>query len=893
MVGKESIRPGPATARSHPEFPVKLKAIPPARMAGIRGVRIGLAVLSPFIAAAVLHVLWPFVQPFAWFIFYPAVFFSAWIGGVSGGIASACISTLLVWWRFVPPEFTWAKDDPYFFLPAAVFFIMAIVFSYFQGRLTEAKERAVEALEETRLTARRLQQAFEDNARLIEQASDGIFIANLDARLLEVNTAGCLMLGYSHDEIVGQLISNLLPPADIERLERAKAELQTGKSQIEEWSLRRKDGDYCAVEASAKILADGRWQIFLRDITERKLAQKRLQLVQRANSALSKCNQALVRATDEQVLLQQICNIIVQEAGYPLCWVGRAEHDEAKSVTVLAYAGHNGDYIHALNITWEDIERGHGPTGTCIRTGCAVTSADIEADQEMAPWRVLAVSHGYASSLAIPLFLNAELFGSISIYATESDAFHMEEVRLLSELADDLSYGISALRTRAERERAERELVELNTELEQRVEERTHELQEAREREFEIGHRIQETLLMDRPPTRIPGVHIATMEIPTQRIDGDFIVFMAPREGSFDVVVGDVMGKGTAAALVGAATKAHLLKALGHLSAISEPGKIPEPQDIVLMTHQQIARQLINLDTFVTLCYARIHPSVGAVDMVDCGHTGVIQLHRREGSTELLHGENLPLGVREEEIFEQRSFPLAAGDLLLFFSDGITEARNAAGDMFGTDRLQQCVRAYGGLAPTELIETIRKILVSFCGSDRMADDVTLVALRLEEAGAPTAKVEMIIKSDLCQLECIREFVRSFCAGLPLALLDDESVAKLELAVNETASNIMKHAYLGQKDREILLEAEAGSEWVAIRLHHSGRSFQPEAASLPSLEAPSESGLGLYIVSQCVDEVRYYRDGEGRNCISLTKLSTNHARDESEAPWKSQSKAEGM
>lgn len=279
--------------------------------------------------------------------------------------------------------------------------------------------------------------------------------------------------------------------------------------------------------------------------------------------------------------------------------------------------------------------------------------------------------------------------------------------------------------------------------------------------------------------------------------------------------------------------------------------------------------------------------------MVDCGHTGMIQLHRKEGNTELLHGENLPLGIREDEAYEQRSFPLAPGDLLVLFSDGVTEARNPEGDTFGADRLQKYVRTYGGLEPSELIDAIRKVLVSFCGSDKMADDVTLVALKLQEAGAPIAKAEKTIKSDLCQLECVREFVRSFCAQLPPALLDEESVTKLELAVNETASNVMKHAYLGQKDREIVLEAEAGSEWVAIRLHHYGRSFQPKTASLPTLDAACESGFGLYIVSQCVDEVRYYRDGEGRNCIALTKLSTNHPRTQSEDPWKSQLKAEGV
>ena len=77
----------------------------------------------------------------------------------------------------------------------------------------------------------------------------------------------------------------------------------------------------------------------VQDITQLKLAQARLLQINRANRALSKCNQALIRAVEESTLLQQICDIVVQEAGYRLCWVGRAEHDDAKSVPPIAQAG--------------------------------------------------------------------------------------------------------------------------------------------------------------------------------------------------------------------------------------------------------------------------------------------------------------------------------------------------------------------------------------------------------------------------------------------------------------------------------------------------------------------------------------------------------------------------
>jgi PAS domain S-box-containing protein len=105
---------------------------------------------------------------------------------------------------------------------------------------------------------------------LFEQAAEGIFVADLDGRYTDVNSAGCRMLGRTRDEIVGQRIQSLLHPAEHGRLEAAKQELLAGGVQTAEWHLRRADGRWLPLEFSAKILADGRWQGFARDITERK-----------------------------------------------------------------------------------------------------------------------------------------------------------------------------------------------------------------------------------------------------------------------------------------------------------------------------------------------------------------------------------------------------------------------------------------------------------------------------------------------------------------------------------------------------------------------------------------------------------------------------------------------
>jgi PAS domain S-box-containing protein len=189
-------------------------------------------------------------------------------------------------------------------------------------------------------------------------------------------------------------------------------------------------------------------------INERKKAEDELRKVNRALKTLSGCNEVVVRATDESELIQNICRIIVDVGGYRVAWVGFAEQDEKTTVRPIAQAGCEERYLDTLNIRRAERGGDGEPASIAIRTGQPFIVGNIFLNLDFAHLRSEAIKLGYASFISVPLIANGLTFGALNIYAEEPDAFGEEEVDLLTELSDDLAYGIMTLRTRSERRRA-------------------------------------------------------------------------------------------------------------------------------------------------------------------------------------------------------------------------------------------------------------------------------------------------------------------------------------------------------------------------------------------------------------------------------------------------------
>ncbi|WP_221793803.1 response regulator [Aquisediminimonas sediminicola] len=296
---------------------------------------------------------------------------------------------------------------------------------------------------------------------IAEKTSEAIYAKDREGRYIFFNKAGSVFVGQDVAKVLGKDDSAFFPPEQARELQAHDARLMAeGRTETRQELVDTAFGPRLFL-ATKGPLFDHEGQIFgtfgmSRDITEQRMAEEDMNRLNRALRLLGEGNMALLRVSNEQQLLQEMCALVTAAGGYRMAWIGYPEQGGDKRVVPMAEAGTAAVYLANVRISWDEtLDIGRGPTGVAIRTGRPQINHDVMNNPDMVPWRQMAMDHGYRSSVALPLICEHVTFGVLTIYAAEPDAFTDSEMGVLEELAANLAFGIHALRERQERRAAE------------------------------------------------------------------------------------------------------------------------------------------------------------------------------------------------------------------------------------------------------------------------------------------------------------------------------------------------------------------------------------------------------------------------------------------------------
>lgn len=334
-----------------------------------------------------------------------------------------------------------------------------------------------------------------------------------------------------------------------------------------------------------------------------------------------------------------------------------------------------------------------------IENGKSVLTSDAQQDPRFASQTV--VLQGIRSVLAVPLAVDERhVFGLV--YAdspTHEVTFSTEHLDILTTLASVASIRVenaSLLEARIERERMEREL-ELATEIQQRFQ-------------------------PSSPPT-VDGYEFQGISFSCYEIGGDYYDFIDREDGKMVVALGDVSGKGTAAAL---------LMSSVHASIHAQVSAKRTLEETVHSTNEYLVENTPS-NRFVTMFLAELDISDGTLKYINAGHNPPI-VARADGTVELLESGGLPLGLMGFAEYESATITLGQGDAIVIYSDGVSEANNLAFDEFGMDRLKDVIRSNVTRPASGIRDKVESALSDFTGTAPANDDITLVIVK-RAAGA--------------------------------------------------------------------------------------------------------------------------------------------------------------
>ncbi len=337
------------------------------------------------------------------------------------------------------------------------------------------------------------------------------------------------------------------------------------------------------------------------------------------------------------------------------------------------------------------LHAGEGIAGHVVFAGKGVILNDVHSAPDF-----IEDAHQISSMICVPLQVEDKTFGVMNISSQEPVLYTAGDLKLATALATQAAVSIENARLHAEQLEQERIVKEL-----------------------EIAREIQQTLLPDSTP-EIAGIDVAGMSLPAKEVGGDFYDFIPGSEQHLGVVIADVSGKGVPAALFMALSRALMRANSLHDTQVAQ----------AVMQTNRLILECTTSGLFVTLFYGIVNTEQRTFRYVSGGHNPPMLFRNATGTIEMLEADGIALGVLDEIELEEKEISLETDDIMVLYTDGVTESINSHEEEFGEERLCQLIQEHHALSANELIHKIEKTVMDFTEDEPQFDDFTLLVVKM-------------------------------------------------------------------------------------------------------------------------------------------------------------------
>ena len=452
--------------------------------------------------------------------------------------------------------------------------------------------------------------------------------------------------------------------------------------------------------------------------------------------------------------------------------------------------------------------------------------------------------------VVVPLVSQGELIGVLNLGPRRSERpYSLDDRRLLDNLAGNAAAAIRVahlVRHRAEQAQ-QRERID---------------------NELKVAQLIQKQFLPQEAPAP-DGWTVTPHYRPAREVGGDFYDFIPLPDGRIGLVVGDVTDKGVPAAMVMATT---------HSILRSDAPRLVDPGAVLSRANDLLCAEMPP-NMFVTCLYAVLDPATGHLRFANAGHN-LPCIHSAAGVVEP-RATGMPLGLLPGLTYDEQEATIEPDSAVLLYSDGVVEAHNPAGELYGFPRLR---RLMANTPPeADVIHAVLSDLEEFTGSKwEQEDDITLVslaraALVTSSAARPGEPlVDFEVASDLGNERMAADRVVTAVAPLGLAT---PIVDRLHTVVAEATMNAIEHGNECRSEVPVRLRVTASDEALTIQIVDQGGAIELPPAETPDLEAKlaglqTPRGWGLYLMRAMVDDLEVHSDGDERTVELTIRLDSN-------------------